>query len=125
MLLEFCALTCDLFSSFPEAVSVCVCGFLTLSHSSFYLVWYPYCPSYQPTPFDCPLCSSSCPLDCPLCSSSCPLDCPLCSSYFRLSSLGAPSASIIQRLSEIASLEGETVRQEKIKKIKKNRRQDS
>ncbi|XP_021417922.2 uncharacterized protein si:ch211-171b20.3 isoform X1 [Oncorhynchus mykiss] len=38
---------------------------------------------------------------------------------------GAPSASIIQRLSEIASLEGETVRQEKIKKIKKNRRQDS
>ncbi|XP_070960416.1 uncharacterized protein [Oncorhynchus clarkii lewisi] len=38
---------------------------------------------------------------------------------------GAPSASIITRLSEIASLEGETVRQEKIKKIKKNRRQDS
>ncbi|KAM9416764.1 uncharacterized protein C8orf89 homolog isoform 2-T2 [Salvelinus alpinus] len=38
---------------------------------------------------------------------------------------GAPSASIIQRLSEIASLEGETVRQEKIKKIKKTRRQDS
>ncbi|CAB1350012.1 unnamed protein product [Coregonus sp. 'balchen'] len=38
---------------------------------------------------------------------------------------GAPSASIIQRLSEIASLEVETVRQEKIKKIKKSRRQDS
>ncbi|XP_029610885.1 putative uncharacterized protein C8orf89 homolog [Salmo trutta] len=38
---------------------------------------------------------------------------------------GAPSAAIIQRLSEIASLEGETVRQEKIKKIRKSRRQDS
>ncbi|XP_045566955.1 putative uncharacterized protein C8orf89 homolog isoform X2 [Salmo salar] len=38
---------------------------------------------------------------------------------------GAPSATIIQRLSEIASLEGETVRREKMKKIRKNRRQDS
>ncbi|XP_066577154.1 putative uncharacterized protein C8orf89 homolog [Amia ocellicauda] len=37
---------------------------------------------------------------------------------------GAP-ASFIQRLSEISSLESETVRQERIKKLKKNKRQES
>ncbi|XP_062335723.1 uncharacterized protein si:ch211-171b20.3 isoform X1 [Osmerus eperlanus] len=35
------------------------------------------------------------------------------------------SASFIQRLSEISYLEGETIRQEKIKKLKKSRKQDS
>ncbi|XP_062377734.1 uncharacterized protein si:ch211-171b20.3 [Sardina pilchardus] len=45
------------------------------------------------------------------------------SQFFPDPVAGAP-ASFIQRLSEISSLEGETLRQEKMKKMKKSRKQD-